>query len=682
MQRTTVHRRVVFLSLTLAALLGACGGDSTSPNVPAEIAITSVDTLRSIGATVTLSGIVRNASRQPISGATVSSWESSNQAVATVDVTTGIVTAVGNGSATITAHAGTATGSTIVPVAQTPASLTVVPPTDTLRSLGATGQYTVIAKDAGGTTIAAPVVRWTSSNVAVVKIDSVLGVATSVTNGAVYVHVRSGSVLDSVALAVLQRVDPTRSTVTVARPLLFVDDTVRATLQARDALGVALTTGGRSVVFSSLGQTVGSSDLTFLAAVDKGDGTYTSDFIGNGVGSGRTVTVNIDGIPVQATPSVRVVGFTKVAAGGETQQGAQTTTGGFTCGIITTGDMYCWGISWFGIRGNGTSGSYTPGLEPTLVSGNHQWADVAVGLYYVCAVEIAGTVYCWGDGDVGQLGNGASGNPPDVTTPFPISGGGTYSSVSVEAHNGACGIAVSGAAMCWGGGTWGRLGNGADTLVAVPVAVSGGLSFSALNTNFSNTCGIAAGKAYCWGYSADVGLGGTAAPDQCDPGVPCAKTPFPVSGGLTFRPIISNDGNVNCAVATDDQAYCWGSGYLGSGAGPSTVDTPTQVSGGLSFTSLEPSELGHCGTVTGGAAYCWGKNPNGRFGNGTTTDALVPTAVSGGHAFNQLSSSRDHTCGVATDGNLYCWGGNDMGELGTRSTTASYVPVRVRLFSP
>jgi alpha-tubulin suppressor-like RCC1 family protein len=680
MHGNRVHCRAVFLSLALAALVGACGGDSTSPNVPAEIAIASVDTLRNIGATVTLSGVVRNASHQPISGATVSSWESSNGAVATVGATTGIVTAVGNGSATITAHVGAVTGSTVVKVAQNPASLTVVPPTDTLRSVGATGQYTVIAKDAGGTAIAAPVVRWTSSNVAVVKLDSVLGVATSVTNGAVYVRARSGTIIDSVALAVLQRVDPTKSTITVTRPFVFVDDTARATLQARDALSNPLTFGGAAVVFSSMGSATGSSSMTFLPTVDKGDGTYTSDFIGNGVGSGRTVAVNIDGIPVQSTPSVRVVGFTKVAAGGDSQSGAVTTTGGFTCGIITTGDMYCWGISWFGIRGNGTSGSYTPGLEPTLVSGNHQWIDVVVGLYYVCAVELSGTVYCWGDGDVGQMGNGASGNPPDVRTPFPISGGGTYASVSIEGQNGACGITVSGAAMCWGGGTWGRLGNGADTLVAVPVATNGGLSFSALSTNNISTCGIAAGKAYCWGYYTHLGLGGAPSPDQCSL-VPCAKTPFAVSGGLTFRPIVADDGNVICAVATSDQAYCWGEGYLGNGA-ITRADTPTPVSGGLSFTSLEPTDIGHCGTVVGGAAYCWGKNPNGVLGNGTTTEALVPTAVSGGHAFTQLSSSQDHTCGVATDSNLYCWGGNDMGELGTRSTTASYVPVRVRLFSP
>src|SRR5216117_1339266 len=116
---------------------------------------------------------------------------------------------------------------------------------------------------------------------------------------------------------------------------------------------------------------------------------------------------------------------------GATMVGAPTTTGGFTCGIITTGAMYCWGISWLGIRGNSDGGSTQPGLVPTLVGGGHQWSDVAAGNYFVCAVAVGGGVYCWGDGDVGQLGNGLSGNPPDVTSPASVSGTGTFRAVSI-----------------------------------------------------------------------------------------------------------------------------------------------------------------------------------------------------------------------------------------------------------
>jgi alpha-tubulin suppressor-like RCC1 family protein len=585
-----------FLALALAALVSACGGDSTAPNRPAEVVVT------------------------------------------------------------------------------------IVPPTDTLRSLGATAQFTTVVKDAGGSVIAAPVVNWTSTNAAVVTFDA-SGLATAVSNGSAYVQARSNGVVDSVALAVHQRIDPTKSTISVVRPLLFVDDTVRITFQARDALNHPLAFGGAAIVFSPQG---GSSAGTFRPVVDNQNGTYSADFVGVSLGTPLTIAASIDGgAATSSLPTVRVVGFTRIAAAGGSQQGAVLTTGGYTCGIITTGDMYCWGISWFGVRGNGSFGTLSPGPTPTLVGGGHQWTDVATGMYYVCAVASGGSVFCWGSGSSGELGNGifGHGSLDNVANPTPISGTGTFGSVSIGSSNGACTITLTKSAMCWGVGVLGRLGNGSDTLTAVPVAVSGGLSFDALHTTFSGTCGIAAGSAYCWGAVQLLGIGGSS-PDICGGPSNCAKTPVAVSGGHVFRPIVAIDGNVVCAAATDDQTYCWGSGYLGNGSSLSYAVAPTVVSGGLSFTSLTAGDAFHCGTVVGGAAYCWGGNRNGRLGNGTITEALVPTAVSGGHAFTQLSSSQDHTCGVATDGNAYCWGGNDMGELGTRTTTPSMTPVRVKLFAP
>jgi alpha-tubulin suppressor-like RCC1 family protein len=678
MNPKSVISGTAFLSLAVAALLSGCG-DSTSPNGPAEIVVTAVDTLRSIGATATLNAVVKNANHEPIPGVAVSGWESSNAAVVAVDATTGLVTAVANGAATITAHSGTLTGSTRVAVLQAPASVTLVPPTDTLRSLGATGQYTVVAKDAGGSIIASPVMTWSSTNAVVVAVDP-QGLATAVSNGSAYARGGSGSVIDSLPLAVHQRIDPTKSTISVARPLLFVDDTVRATLQPRDALNHPLTFGGAAIVFSSQG---GNSVGTFRPVVDNLNGTYSADFVGVSLGTPLTITASIDGAPVTTPlPTMRVVGFTRIAAAGATQANAvMTTTAGYTCGIITTGDMYCWGVSWFGVLGNGSFGSLSPGPTPTLVSGGHQWTDVAAGMYYVCAVASGGSVFCWGSGGSGELGNGnfGHGGADNVAIPTPISGAGTFGSVSIGSSGGACTITLTKAAMCWGTGVDGKLGNGSDTLSAVPVAVSGGLSFDALATSDGGTCGIAAGSAYCWGYWAVLGLGGGPSPDTCGTSTACAKTPFAVSGGHVFRPIVSVDGNVACAIATDGQAYCWGIGYVGDGS--MSALAPVAVSGGLSFTSLGIAGVGaQCGVVVGGAAYCWGLNPNGRLGNGTTTNLSVPTAVSGGHAFTRLSSSQDHTCGVATDGNAWCWGGNDMGELGTRSLTPSLVPVRVRLF--
>jgi len=484
------------------------------------------------------------------------------------------------------------------------------------------------------------------------------------------------------------------------------DDTVAVTLQTRDAMGQPMAIDGATVVFSAQG---GSSLGAFLPVVDHHDGTYSANFVGTTLGTALTITAQVNGEPItSALPTLQIVGFTRIVAAGETILDPDSGSGGFSCGIITTGDMYCWGLSRFGVRGNGQEpgdeGTSEPGFEPTLVAGGHQWTDVAAGNYHVCAVASTGVIYCWGGGWSGQLGNGLSGSAiylQPFPTPAPVSGDGIFRTVSTSLSNGTCAITLASAAMCWGAGTLGRLGNGSDTLSAVPVFADGGLAFDALTTADGGTCGVATGGvAYCWGDSRLLGIGDAQAPDSCDvntggnphPPAPCALEPIAVAGGHSFRPILANTGHMVCAVATDDQTYCWGVGYHGNGTNvfaSLSASEPTVASGGLVFTSLTAGGVSFdggagyvCGTVVSGVAYCWGANGSGQLGNGTTTDALVPVVVSGDNTFTQLSAGNNHTCGVRTDGNAYCWGGNHMGELGTRLATASLIPARVRLFAP
>ncbi len=475
-------------------------------------------------------------------------------------------------------------------------------------------------------------------------------------------------------------IDPARTQVTVSHPLLLPGDTVAVSLRAFNAAGQPLPAPGATVAFFARG---GSSVGTFLPVVHTLDGSYSAKFVGETAGTALTITAQINGEAISsAPPTLQVVAFTRIVAAGTTLP-FKTQTAGFTCGIITNGDMYCWGISWHGIRGNGTPGSWLPGPEPALVGGHHQWVEVAAGDYFVCAIAADGVLYCWGEEGVGQLGNGLSGSPPDVTVPTPVSGNYTFRAVSVGPSSGPCALTARNAALCWGAGAMGRVGDGGDTLSAVPVAVSGGLTFDALSASDGGACGMAGGTAYCWGGWPLLGLNGSA-PDVCAVGgstLPCAKAPVAVSGGHAFRAIVAVNTSVACAVATDNQTYCWGSGIIGDGTW-GVAGAPTAVSGGLSFVSLVAGDGYFCGTVADGAAYCWGVNYHGRLGDGTTTDALVPTAVSGSHAFVQLSGGGIHTCGVATDGNAYCWGGNDRAELGDRTEWPSLTPVRVRLFSP
>jgi hypothetical protein len=110
--------RRVFASNTgllwLLLALAGCGGGGMDPKVPATITVSPTSlSFSAIGQTQQLSPTVTDQQGNPLTGVTVT-WTSSNESVAGVS-SSGLVTSHGNGSAQVTAQAGSA--STVVPVA-------------------------------------------------------------------------------------------------------------------------------------------------------------------------------------------------------------------------------------------------------------------------------------------------------------------------------------------------------------------------------------------------------------------------------------------------------------------------------------------------------------------------------------------------------------------------------------
>src|SRR5207247_353952 len=160
----------------------------------------------------------------------------------------------------------------------------------------------------------------------------------------------------------------------------------------------------------------------------------------------------------------------------------------------------------------------------------------------------------------------------------------------------------------------------------VPVAIPGGLSFIALASGNAHACAVTtSGAAYCWGFGGDGQFGNGSTTDSADSPIPVA-----VSGGLSFTALAGGDGHT-CGLTTSGAAYCWGSnndGQLGTG---STTESsmPVAVSGGLTFNALDAGMQHTCGLAKSGAAYCWGYNGYGQLGNGSTSpiDGSSPVRV-------------------------------------------------------
>jgi adhesin/invasin len=163
----TVRQRVSSLVLSKA-----CPSSQGSPVILAlhnSFVVPSCDTLTAVDRQLQVIAEAYDANGNPVIGATVV-WTTGQPAVATVD-STGLVTAVGNGTTTITATADDAASQIEVVVRQAVSSLTVSP-TDLVLAAGDQAQLTAEAFDANGYLVPDAVVAWTAIDPAVATVDS------------------------------------------------------------------------------------------------------------------------------------------------------------------------------------------------------------------------------------------------------------------------------------------------------------------------------------------------------------------------------------------------------------------------------------------------------------------------------------------------------------------------------
>jgi alpha-tubulin suppressor-like RCC1 family protein len=77
------------------------------------------------------------------------------------------------------------------------------------------------------------------------------------------------------------------------------------------------------------------------------------------------------------------------------------------CGIaVTTGDAYCWGQNRYGQIGLAGLPQATSYSEPTAVIGGLHFKSLSAGADFTCGVSTTGDVWCWGVNFYGQLGYG------------------------------------------------------------------------------------------------------------------------------------------------------------------------------------------------------------------------------------------------------------------------------------
>ena len=190
----------------------------------------------------------------------------------------------------------------------------------------------------------------------------------------------------------------------------------------------------------------------------------------------------------------------------------------FTCALTDVTSMACWGENTSGQLGAPAAGDLA--LAPVAVAnldGVTALRAVALGMEHACVAYdgpgAAGRVRCWGRGDEGQLGGGAT--PAVQRTPVEVLAGAAPLEGVVALAAGAghtCALTEAGGVWCWGAGASGQLGTGRFTSSPTAVAVTGLASGTAgIASGSRHTCALvgtgAAEALRCWGENDHGQLG-------------------------------------------------------------------------------------------------------------------------------------------------------------------------------
>ncbi len=347
----------------------------------------------------------------------------------------------------------------------------------------------------------------------------------------------------------------------------------------------------------------------------------------------------------------------------------------YTCALLDSGAVKCWGNNMYGQMGDNTTGGHR--MTPTEVLGlSSGVSQVGAGAKHACALLDSGAVKCWGDNGSGQVGDNTSGN--SRPTPTEVSGlNSGASQIAVGAAH-TCALFDSGAVKCWGDNWAGQVGDSTSgNLRLTPTDVLGlGASTSQIAVGNSHTCALlTSGAVKCWGDNWVGQIGDNSSENT-------RLTPTEVSGlSSGVRQIIAGDAHT-CALLTSGAVKCWGAnglGQIGDNTSGNTRLTPTEVSGLSSGVSqISAGYIHTCALLESGAVKCWGTNGSGQIGDNTSGNTrLTPTDVFGlSSGVRQIAAGVNHTCATDVFGRAMCWGANSSNQLGNVFSTVTPQYVR------
>ncbi len=336
-----------------------------------------------------------------------------------------------------------------------------------------------------------------------------------------------------------------------------------------------------------------------------------------------------------------------------------------------------WG-SFFGAR-KGTN--YDLATSPVAVTVPGTVTEIGTSNSAEYALLTNGSLYAWGLGTQGELGDGSWVNSftQPVRVRFPR--GVKIAYIPTDAMPYDTGLAVDTKGRAWG---WGENGGGEFCLgnrkthatpVELPLAHVTALAGASHHAVYD-----ADGTVYACGQNLDGTLG--------DGSWQSSTTPRKVAGlgRSSVTQLVASFANAG-ALLSNGEYFDWGydaNGQLGDGRAGRASDVPVRVDlphpvtrvalGGSIWDNGQTLAL-----LSNGSLWAWGANFSGQLGDGTTKSRSAPVHVyvPPGVTYQSLATGSATSYAVSATGKVYAWGTSFVGQVGNGLTSNAMSPVLI-----
>jgi len=304
--------------------------------------------------------------------------------------------------------------------------------------------------------------------------------------------------------------------------------------------------------------------------------------------------------------------------------------------LKSDGTVWAWGANFLGQLGDGTTNYATTPVQTGLLSTPPLTSVTKLGgrPYFSLAVRTDGTIWAWGMNQVGQMGNGTV--SPFVTIPGLVSNSSPGSAINNPLQV-TCGyqfgaaLLTNGTVWTWGSGSHGELGNGTTGSSYIPGPVAGLSNITAISAGWFHILARKSdGTAWGWGNNTSGELGDGTTNNRSSPvQVLNLSNVVAVSGGDSH----------SSALLSDNTVWKFGRNDVGE-LGNGTADTnahplATKIlldkfgTGFSNIVMMSARDYHNIAVKSDGSVWMWGANDQGQCGDGTTNDDWRPVPVTG-----------------------------------------------------